>query len=311
MRLGHHRPPMTKLRGKVVVVTGAASGIGRALARALVQRGAHVALSDVDAEGLRATATLIGNSDTRVTTHIVDVRDRNAMEQHARDVEAQHGHADVIINNAGVAVLQSFEHIPYKDLAFVLDVNLWGVIHGIRAFMPLLRRRAEGHIVNIGSVNAFVPFPQNSAYNMSKYAVLALSETLIQELADDPIHITCVHPGAIKTNLVKNSAGFTEAQVAYFDSVAKTSSEAAANAILRAIEKNQQHLLIGRDAWFMSWAKRVAPSWIVRLVGHYAKPDPVAEAHPPVPHPAIPQDPQSLPQARNSPPAIDGPKRSA
>jgi len=203
----------------------------------------------------------------RITSHVVDVRERELVEQYARDVEAAHGGCDIIINNAGIAIRADFEHISYEQLGFVFDVNLWGVIHGIKAFLPLLRRRPEGHIVNIGSVNALVPFPQNSAYNMSKFAVLSLSETLVQELAHDPIHVTCVHPGAIRTNLVRNSVGFTAAQVAYFDTVAKTTSEQAASAILRAIEKNKQQLLIGKDAWLMAIGMRLAPAWFVRFVG--------------------------------------------
>jgi NAD(P)-dependent dehydrogenase (short-subunit alcohol dehydrogenase family) len=270
---------MTKLQGKVVAVTGAASGLGRALALALTQRGAHVALADIDAPGLQATAHLLGSA-TRVTTHVVDVRQLDAMEQFARDVEAQHGGADVIINNAGVAVLRHFEHIPLKDLAFVLDVNLWGVIHGIRAFLPLLRKRPDGHIVNIGSVNAFVPFPQNSAYNMSKYAVLALCETLTQEFADDAIQVTCVHPGAVRTNLLRNSPGFTAAQVLHFDSIAKTTSEAAAEAVLRGIERNRKQVLIGKDAWLMHWAKRLAPAWIVAFIGRHMQPKALAAENP-------------------------------
>ncbi|MDB4973866.1 MAG: acetoin dehydrogenase [Myxococcaceae bacterium] len=274
---------MTKLLGKVVAVTGAGSGLGRALGQVLVARGAHVALSDVNAESLRETAALIARDNPQgmhVSTHVVDVRDKAAMDRYASEVEAQHGGADVIINNAGIAVLRHFDQLSLEDLAFVFNVNLWGVIHGIRAFLPLLRARAEGHIVNIGSVNAFVPFPMNSAYNMSKYAVLGLSESLVQELADSTIHVTCVHPGAVKTNLVRNSQGFSQEQVAYFDSVAKTTSESAARAIVRAIEKNRDQLLIGKDAWFMSLGKRLAPVWFVRFIGRMMRPKPKVQRAP-------------------------------
>jgi NAD(P)-dependent dehydrogenase (short-subunit alcohol dehydrogenase family) len=271
---------MTTLAGKVVAVTGAASGMGRALVRALAARGAHVALADVDAGGMRESARLIEAdrakaqqpASLRISMHVVDVREHTAMERYASEVKAQHGGVDVLISNAGLAVLRHFDKLTLDQLELVLDVNLWGVIHGIRAFLPLLRERPEGHIVNIGSVNAFVPFPQNSAYNMSKFAVLGLSETLMQELADEPIRVTVVHPGAVRTNLVRNASGFTTAQAAYFDKVARTSSETAAEAILKAIERNKQHLLIGRDAWFMSWAKRLFPRWIVRYVGRYTQP---------------------------------------
>ncbi|MDB4991016.1 MAG: short-chain dehydrogenase/reductase, partial [Myxococcaceae bacterium] len=124
---------MTKLQGKVVAVTGAGSGMGRAIGCALVARGAHVALSDVNAEGLRETAELIQKTPptgTRVSTHVVDVSDWSAMQRYASEVEAQHGGADILINNAGVAILKHFDELPLADLAFVLNVNLWGVIHG-------------------------------------------------------------------------------------------------------------------------------------------------------------------------------------
>ena len=263
-----------RISGRVAAVTGAASGLGRAIAHALAARGAHVAISDIDAKGLRETeaAMRLDAPDVRITSHIVDVRERKLVEKYAADVEAAHGGCDIIVNNAGIALRAGFEHISYEQLEFVFDINLWGVIHGIKAFLPLLRKRPEGHIVNIGSVNALVPFPENSAYTMSKFAVQGLSETLVQELAHDPIHVTCVHPGAIKTNIIRNSPGFTEAQVAYFDSVAKTSSQSAARAIMSAIEKDQQQLLIGPDAWFMALGMRIAPSWFVRFVGSHTNP---------------------------------------
>jgi len=258
-----------RIPGKVVAVTGAASGLGRALAQALAARGAHVAISDIDGPGLRATEAAMRKEspDVRVSSHIVDVRERTVVEKYARDVEAEHGGCDIIINNAGVALRASFEHVSYEQLEFILDINLWGVIHGVKAFLPLLRKRPEGHIVNIGSVNALVPFPENGAYTMAKFAVRGLSETLVQELAGAPIHVTCVHPGAIKTNIIRNSPGFTAANAAFFDTVAKTSSEAAAKTVLRAIEKNKQQLLIGSDAWFMAMGMRLAPNWFVRFVG--------------------------------------------
>jgi len=266
---------MTQLRGKVVAVTGAGSGLGRALAFALADQGAHVALSDVNATNLAETAELLSArkiDGVRVSTHHVDVRDWDAMQRYANEVEAQHGGADVIINNAGVAVLRHFETLPFEDLRFVLDVNLWGVVHGVRAFLPLMQKRGSGHIVNIGSVNAFLPFPMNAAYTIAKYGVLGLSETLLQELAETTIRVTIVHPGAVKTNLVRNSPGFSQEQVAYFDSVAKTTSDVAARKIVRAIERDKAQILIGKDAWFMWLGKRFAPVWFTRIIGYFMRP---------------------------------------
>jgi NAD(P)-dependent dehydrogenase (short-subunit alcohol dehydrogenase family) len=265
---------MTALPGKTVAVTGAASGIGRALALDLVARGAHLAIADIDEAGLGETAALASGAG-RVTTHLVDVRDRGAVERYASEVAAQHGGADILINNAGVVVRATIEEVSYEDFAFVLDVNLWGVIHGVKAFLPLLRRRPEAHIVNISSLNGMVPFAKNGPYNVSKYGVLGLSETLMQELRGGPIRVTCVHPGGIRTRIVQRGRGVTEEEAALFQRVAATSADQAARAILRAVERNQERVLVGADAKVIAAAKRVLPAWTVRLVGAVTW-DPVA-----------------------------------
>jgi NAD(P)-dependent dehydrogenase (short-subunit alcohol dehydrogenase family) len=257
---------MTQLKNKVVVITGAGSGIGRALAVDAVARGAHVALADVNEASLRETASLV-QGRTRVTSHRVDVRNRAAVEAFAAAVEVEQGGADVIINNAGVAVRATIEDMSYEDFQLVIDVNLWGVVYGTKAFLPLLRKRAEGHIVNISSINGMVPFAKNAPYNMSKYAVLGLSESLMQELAGQPIRVTCVHPGGIKTNIARNGRGASAAEIAFFDRIAMTSASTTAKVILEAVEHNRQRVLVGPDAKLMAAAKRILPSWTVRLIG--------------------------------------------
>ncbi len=256
---------MTKLLGSVVVITGAASGIGRALAQELAARGARLALSDVDEVGLQTTAASLPGCG--LTTHVVDVRSRTRMEQWARELRDAHGGVDILINNAGTAVRGDFESMSYEQLERVIDVNLWGVIHGVKALLPALRASKGAHIVNIASVNSYVPLPQNAPYNMAKSAVLGLSETLMQELAGSSIRVTSVHPGAIKTNLLRNSEGFTADQAAYFDRFARTTSEQAARSIADAIERNREYLLIGRDAWLMALGRWLFPRLFVRLVG--------------------------------------------
>jgi NAD(P)-dependent dehydrogenase (short-subunit alcohol dehydrogenase family) len=260
---------VTKLKHSVVVVTGAGSGLGRALALELAARGARLALSDVDEAGLQKTVELLPPDCVR-TAHVVDVRSRERMKAWARELQAAHGGVDVLINNAGVAVRCDFEQLSYEQLEKVINVNLWGVIHGIKSLLPMLRVSPFAHIVNIASVNSYVPLPQNAAYNMAKSAVLGLSETLMQEFAGSSIRVTCVHPGAIKTNLVRNSEGFTDAQVAYFDGFAKTSPEQAARAISNAIERNKHYLLIGKDAWAMWLGRWIAPSFFPRFIGRMA-----------------------------------------
>jgi NAD(P)-dependent dehydrogenase (short-subunit alcohol dehydrogenase family) len=257
---------MTKLAHKVVAVTGAASGIGRALAQKLCQRGAAVALADVNEVGLRETAELCGGG-SRVTTHVVDVRDREAIRRWAAEAEAAHGGVDVIINNAGLTVRAGIEEVSDEHFERVIGVNLWGVIHGTRVFLPLLRKRPEGHIVNISSINGLVPFAKNGPYNVSKYGVLGFTETLMQELSGQPIRVTCVHPGGIRTGIVRNAIGSTEDEVELFDRIAMTSAEQAAETILRGIERNKQRVYVGMDSKIMAIAKRLLPAATVRLVG--------------------------------------------
>jgi NAD(P)-dependent dehydrogenase (short-subunit alcohol dehydrogenase family) len=262
---------MTQVANKVVAVTGAASGIGRALAQHLTRKGAHVALADVNEAGLAETVSLLDRSRVKVTTHVVDVRSRDAVYAYADEVEKQHGGADVVINNAGLTVHTSLEDATYEDFELVIGVNMWGVIYGCKAFLPVFRRRGAGHLVNISSINAMVPFLNNGPYNISKYAVLGLSETLMQELRGEPIRVTCVHPGGIRTNIVRNARGHTASDAAMFDKIARTSSESAAATIVSGVEKNREQVFVGLDAKALAAAKRVVPRWIVRQTGTFMR----------------------------------------
>ncbi|HET8937685.1 MAG TPA: SDR family NAD(P)-dependent oxidoreductase [Polyangiales bacterium] len=257
---------MTMISGKVVAVTGAASGIGRALAQTLAAEGAHLAIADVNEAGLRETAAML-SPHTQVSQHRVDVRDRAAVEAFAQAVKAAHGGADVIINNAGVATRVSIEDSSYEDLEFVIGVNLWGVIHGTKAFLPLFRERGAGHIVNIASINAMVPFPLNGPYNISKYGVYGLNETLMQELRGQTIHVTSVHPGGVRTNIVANGRNMGEDQAKAFARVARTSPGRAARVIVDGIKNNRQRVFVGVDSKIMATAKRIAPGPVVALTG--------------------------------------------
>jgi NAD(P)-dependent dehydrogenase (short-subunit alcohol dehydrogenase family) len=254
---------MTQVANKVVAVTGAASGIGRALALRLASKGAHVALADVNQAGLEETARMLAGAGVKVTTHAVDVRSREAVYAYAADVEKQHGGADVVINNAGLTVRAALEDVSYEDFELVIGVNMWGVIYGCKAFLPLFRKRGGGHIVNISSINAMVPFSENGPYNISKYAVLGLSETLMQELQGQPIQVTCVHPGGIRTNIVRNARGHSASDAALFDKIARTSADEAAAVITSGIEKNKEQVFVGLDAKALATAKRLVPRWIV------------------------------------------------
>jgi NAD(P)-dependent dehydrogenase (short-subunit alcohol dehydrogenase family) len=261
---------MTAVKDRVVAVTGAASGIGRALAHLLASKGASLALADVNEVGLRETvAGLAGSGE--YSTHVVDVRSRDAVYRFADDVERRHGGADVIINNAGLTVHGSIEAVSYEDFELVIGVNMWGVVYGVKAFLPLLRKRSEGHIVNISSINAMVPFVDNGPYNISKYAVLGLSETLMMELAGEPIRVTCVHPGGIRTNIARNAKGISAQEAAFFERIARTMPAEAAAQIVKGIEKNREQIFVGMDAKAMAAAKRIAPRWIVHRAGVVAR----------------------------------------
>lgn len=257
---------MTQLNHKVAAVTGAGSGIGRELAIELAKRGAKLALADINARGLEETVALLP-SQGGVTTHVVDVASREQVEGYARDVAAKHGGADLIINNAGLAVKASIEAVSYEEFARVIDVNLWGVVYGTKAFLPLLRARGAGHIVNISSINGMVPFVANAPYNVSKYAVLGFSESLMQELRGSSIHVTSVHPGGIRTNIVRNAIHASAGDAKEFDRIAMTSPKQAAQVILRGVEHNTERVYIGMDSKLMAAAKRLFPSTTVKLAG--------------------------------------------
>lgn len=265
---------MKNLKDKVAAVTGAASGIGRMLAVNLAKKGCHLAISDVDTKGLAETAEMARGS-VNVTTHVVNVADRKQVYRYADDVVKKHGGVDIIINNAGVANVDSMEDITYEDMEWLLGINFWGVVYGTRAFLPHLKKRPEGHIVNIASINAMIPFPYNGPYNISKHAVTGLSETLWQELAGTSVRVSCVHPGGIRTNIARNARfrklldpnlGKDDA-VRMFDRVATTSADRAARVIIAGIRKKKRRIMVGADARIMDLMKRIFPVMSVLVTG--------------------------------------------
>lgn len=265
---------MKTLANKVVALTGAASGIGRALALQLADRGCHLALADVDEKGLRETQSMLSKR-VNSTTHIVDVANREQVHQWAEDVVKVHGGVDVVINNAGVASHCDIEDISYDDFNWVFNIVFYGVLYGTKAFLPHLRQRPEGHIVNISSVNGFFPFPGNGPYNCAKHAVKALNQTLIQELRGSNIHITSVHPGGIKTNIVRSSRFIKSADpgmnhqkaAAQFDKIASTTADKAASVIIAGILAEKQRLLVGTDAHILDVLTRTFPQGFSNFVG--------------------------------------------
>jgi len=274
---------MRELRGRVAVVTGAASGIGRALAVALAREGAELALSDVNEAGLAETRRLAEGLGARVTSERLDVADRAAVERHAARVIAEHGRANLVINNAGVGLGATISDMSYDDLAWLFGINFWGVVHGTKAFLPHLKQSGEGHVVNLSSVFGIIAVPGQGAYNAAKFAVRGFTECLRQELELEgaPVSATCVHPGGIKTNIARNARVIERAgspsrdeMNATFDRMARTTPEAAAEKILRGVKKNARRVLIGPDAHAIDALQRLLPTSYQALLVRQARRSP-------------------------------------
>lgn len=253
---------MKQFADKVVVVTGAGSGIGRALSLEFARRGARVVLSDVNAANAEETAKLAGDNARAYT---LDVADRAAVLAHADEVAEEFGRVNVVVNNAGVALGATVEEMTFEDYDWLMGVNLGGVVNGTKAFLPHLIASGDGHVVNISSVFGFVGVPTQSAYNAAKFAVRGFTEALREEMliARYPVAVSCVHPGGIKTNIVRNSrsgADDQEKAAEGFERIARTTPEKAAQTILRGIERKSARILIGPDAYVIDAIPRVLGS---------------------------------------------------
>jgi short-subunit dehydrogenase len=267
---------MTAIRGAAAAVTGAASGIGRALALELAARGCDLALADRDEAGLQAVAAEIAKAHARkATVHRVDVGEPKEIEAFAQAAVAGHPGLNIVVNNAGVALLGQFNEIDQAQMDWLMNINFWGVVHSTRAFLPHLARQREAHIVNLSSIFGIIAPPGQTAYAAAKFAVRGFSESLRHELqmAASPVRLSVVHPGGVATNIVRDSrtgVGMTDnarrAQtIERFDTVARTTPAAAALRIIQGIEKNQPRILIGNDARFMDLLQRFRPAtyWAV------------------------------------------------
>jgi NADP-dependent 3-hydroxy acid dehydrogenase YdfG len=241
---------------KVAVITGAGSGIGRALALDLAGRGALLALSDVDDAGLAATVELVKTAGAReVRSDHLDVADRAAFTAYAEAVAAQFGRVNLVVNNAGVALAGDLEDLEYADMDWIMGINFWGVVHGTKEFLPHLIDSGDGHLVNISSLFGLISMPGQSMYNAAKYAVRGLSEAVREEMlvAGHPVGVTVVHPGGIKTAIARNARysakedGVESAE--FFDKkLARMTPERAAEIILKGVENDKARVLVGIDA---------------------------------------------------------------
>lgn len=259
---------MPRIAQSRVVITGAASGIGLALAQAFASKGAQLLLADIQATALEQAAHGIRATGATCHTMVMDAGSEADIEQLAAESERVLGGADILINNAGVGLVSSVARLQSADAQWLMNINFWGVVHGCRYFLPQLRQRPEAMIVNISSIFAMVSMPTQSMYNAAKAGVRAFSDSLREELRDTRIQVLCVHPGGIRTNIA-NAARITHLENLdrtpedfrrNFAETAQTTPEAAAMAIVRAIEKNQSRLLIGADAKFLDAWFRMAPA---------------------------------------------------
>jgi short-subunit dehydrogenase len=283
---------MTAIRGAAAAVTGAASGIGRALALELAARGCDLALADRDEAGLQAVAAEIGRINVqinlkpihrppapKVTIHRVDVSEPDQIADFAQAAIHNHPGLNIVVNNAGVALMGTFDEIDQAQMDWLMNINFWGVVHATRAFLPHLALQREAHIVNLSSIFGIVAPPGQTAYAAAKFAVRGFSESLRHELqmAGSPVKLSVVHPGGVATNIARNSragTGITDntrrtEAIERFDAVARTTPAAAAQQIIRGIETNRPRILIGGDARLLDLVQRLRPAtywkWLAKI----------------------------------------------
>ena len=265
---------MKDLKDKVVVITGAGSGIGRSLAEQCARRGAKLALCDVNAEGLAETRARCDKAS--VLTAPLDVSDRAAVDGFRDAVVAEYGRVDLVINNAGVAHSQTIEDTSYEDFEWIMGINFWGVVYGTKAFLPELKKHPGGALVNISSVFGLISVPTQGTYNATKFAVRGFTEALRHETADTDLHVMCVHPGGIKTGIAhaarfyvgpNGSSDQSKTATEFVDKLARTTPDQAARKILADLAKKKGRCLIGVDAQIISAVSRLVPVNYWRLMG--------------------------------------------
>ena len=262
------------MTSKIALVTGAGSGIGRALALNLAGQGCNLAIADVNAAGLKETAEAARQQGVKVLETVVNVADRAAVHAWADEVVREFGKVNLIFNNAGVAHAGTVEGSDYAEYEWIMNINFWGVMHGTKAFLPYLKATGDGHIVNISSIFGIIGVPTQSAYNASKFAVRGFTEALRQEVQRTQVKVSCVHPGGIKTNIAKSARFYRDMSgnqdaarsAANFDKIARTTPAEAARVIIDGIKRNNPRILIGADARLLDRLQRLMPVSYTRIL---------------------------------------------
>lgn len=269
---------MLNLKDRTAVVTGAAGGIGRAIATSLARRGCNLALADINDEALAVTAAEIATYGVRVSKHYLDVSDREAVAAFPEQATAEHDGVDVLVNNAGVALAGTFEQVSETDFEWLFGINFWGVVSMTRAFLPLLHQSDDARIVNLSSVFGIIAPPGNTAYSAAKFAVRGFSKSLRHELQKTRIGVTVVHPGGVATSIVRsarmpksNSAEEDEAKRKSFKSFLKLPPAIAGETIVRGIERRKPRVLVGSDAKVLALIERLVPVNYWNLLGRRLK----------------------------------------
>ncbi|MFI8773043.1 SDR family NAD(P)-dependent oxidoreductase [Gordonia sp. NPDC062954] len=269
---------MKDFRDKVVVITGAGSGMGRDLAVKLGRMGAKLAISDLNPEGLAVTEKLVAETGAPVHAQLLNVAERESVLEYADTVVAHYGIVNVIFNNAGIAHHGEIERTEFKDIERVMDVDYWGVVNGTKAFLPHIIASGDGHIVNTSSLFGLLSEPGQAAYNSAKFAVRGFTEALNQEMivAKHPVKVTCVHPGGIKTAIARNATTSGEhnqkSTAEFFDRyLARMTSADAADVIINGVRRNRARVLVGTDAKLLDlWVRVVASGYqgvVARIAG--------------------------------------------
>lgn len=258
------------VKDKTIVVTGGGSGIGRELVLTLLAKGAKVAAVDIRDATLQETKQLAGKNSENVTTYVLNIADKNAVQKFPQLVTAKQGNVDGIINCAGI--IQPFvkvNDLDYEAIERVMNVNFYGALYMVKAFLPLLLKRPEAHIVNISSMGGFLPVPGQSVYGASKAAVKLLTEGLHSELASTNVHVTVVFPGATATNITTNSGVGTSKQMeeaAKNSKIKQTSAKDAARIIINGMEKDKFQVFVGSDSKMMNFLYRLSPTFATNLI---------------------------------------------
>lgn len=254
-----------QLQGRTAIITGAASGIGRAVTQSLARRGCHLALADVNEAGLEETARSCATG-TRITYHRLDVGERQAIAAFPDVVRGAHERIDLLVNNAGVALGGTFEQVSEANFDWLFAINFFGVVRMTRAFLPMLKTSDDARIVNISSIFGIIAPPGQTAYSASKFAVRGFSEALRRELAETRIGVTVVHPGGVATSIARNarrsdSAASEDfaARLAEVEAKLKMPPTEAGETIVRGIEQRKPRVIVGNDAKFISMVERLAP----------------------------------------------------